>query len=286
MRSTRLMLLIPAAFAVAACGGDDSAGPANEQLAFVRYVHAMPDTGGVMVRLVDRVENFVVNNTGPALYRDVGPFNGVVAGSRRIRVFSNPPCPDPPTSACSPAVVTQIIADATLTLNANTYYTLLHTGYARAGQTPQQQLVLIEEQRPAPAANQVAVRTVLAAPGIGPVDVYTPRSTTRASPATPAFTNVAYNPASVGASSNWRTFAPDTMAVRATPAGTTTPVVAEANAPPGAPGQIGLDPSAGVTIGGSAITAFIFPAGVAGSPNNSVTAGSVNYGRDRNPPRP
>jgi uncharacterized protein DUF4397 len=286
MRLTRVVLLIPAVLALAACKGNDSTGPGDEAFAFVRYVHAMPDTGGVMVRLVDRVENFVVSGSGLALYRDVGTFNGVVAGSRQFRVFSNPPCPDPPTAACSPAVVSQVIADATFTLNANTYYTILHTGFARTGQTPQQQLVLIEEQLPTPGAGQVAVRAVLAGPGIGPVDVYTPASTAAATPATASWTNVAYNPSATGASSNWRTFSTGSMVVRATAAGTTTPVLAEANAPPGAAGQTGLDPAAGVTIGGSALTAFVFPPGVAGSPNNAVTTASVNYGRDRNPPRP
>jgi len=281
----RVVLMMSAVTVLAACKGDDSTAPELAPLAYVRYVHAMPDTGGVMVRLVDRVENFIVTTTGAAAYRDVGPFNGIAAGARQFRVFSNPPCPDVPTSVCGPDVVSQVIHDETLTLNAGAYYTILHTGYARTGQAPQQRFVLIEEQPPTPAANQVAVRTVIAAPGIGPVDVYTPTSTSASTPATAAWTNIAYGPTSVGASTNWRMFSTGAMAIRATTAGTTSPVLAEENAPAGAAGQVGLDPAAGVTIGGSALTAFIFPRGVAGSPNNAVATGSVRYARDRNPPR-
>lgn len=245
-------------------------------LAFVRYVHAMPDTGEVDVHLVDAVENlnFANPSTGYTPYTTVSAYSGIAAGTRHFRVFTD-------MQSTNINVVSQVILDTTLTLAANTYYTILHTGYARAGATPKQHFVLIADNQPTVSKTQVAIRAFIAAPGIGPVDVYTTADTATATPlpAAPAFSNVSY-----GTPSSWSNFATGGMALRVFTNGTTTPTLAKVLAPAGAAAQPLLDPVAGTTVGGTALTAFIFPAGVAGSPNAKVKA-TVVYGIDVRPPR-
>lgn len=244
-------------------------------LAYVRYVHAMPDTGEVDVHLVDAVENlnFGDPSTGYTPYRTVSTYTGIKAGSRHFRVFTD-------MQSTDINVVSQVILDTTLTLSAGTYYTILHTGYARTGQTPHQHFVLLTDAPPTVSTSQVAVRAIVAAP-FGPIDVYkTADTTTGATLGSPAFTNVAY-----GTPTAFADFAPGAAAFRAFNTGTTTPTLAKVQAPAGAAQQALLDPAAGVTVGGTALTAFIFPPGVAGSPNNKITSAGIVYGVDVRPPR-
>jgi len=247
------------------------------ELAYVRYVHAMPDTGEVDVHLIDAVENlnFADPSTGFTAYRWVSQYTGIVAGSRHFRVFTN-------MQSTDINVISQVILDTTLTLAPNTYYTILHTGFARAGATPHQHFVVITDTKPSPSTSQVALRTIVAAPGIGPVDVYKTADTATAAtlPASPTFAGVA-----LATPSAWTNFATGAAALRAFNAGTTTPILAKVQAPAGAAQQALLDPVAGVTIGGTALTAFVFPPGVAGSPNKGVTTASIVYGVDVRPPR-
>lgn len=269
MRVNRLGLLAIALSGAAACSGDSNGVTTTPPpLAYVRYVQAMPDTGQVDVRFVDKVENF------PALafgYRSVTPYQGIVAGSRQMRVF--------PTST-DPAVASQVILDTTLTFTAGTYYTILHTGYARTGQAPKQHFVVLQDAVPAPSGTQVAIRAVVATPGIGPVDVYTTAATGDPLPAAPTFTGIDY-----GAAAAWLNFTPGAMALKVTAAGNTT-VLGQAAAPAGDTAKAYLDPIAGTKIGGSALSAFIFAPGVAGSANAALTAAGVTYSVDKRPPRP
>jgi len=276
----RILRFAPFALAIAVIAGckHDITGTQTDipALAFVRYVHAMPDTGEVDVHLVDAVENlnFADPSTGFTPYRTVSTYSGIAAGARHFRVFTN-------MQSTDINVVSQVIFDTTLTLAANTYYTILHTGFARTGATPHQHFVLLTDTKPTVTASQVAVRAIVAAPGIGPVDVYKTADTATAAtlPGSPTFANVA-----VGTPTAFSNFATGAAAFRAFAAGTTTPILTKVQAPAGAAQQALLDPVAGVTIGGTALTAFIFPAGVAGSPNKSVTA-SIVYGVDVRPPR-
>lgn len=277
MRLLRLASFILGCAVVAACHQDlTGTKTAIPPLTYVRYVHAMPDTGEVDVHLVDSVENlnFASPTTGYTAYTWVSQYTGIAAGTRHFRVFTN-------MQSTDINVVSQVIFDTTLTLAANTYYTILHTGYARAGATPHQHFVLITDTPPTVTSAQVALRAFLAAPGIGPIDVYTTKDTASATalPASPAFANVA-----VGTPSAWANFTPAAMALRVFNAGTTTPTLAKVQAPAGAAQQPLLDPAAGVTVGGTALTAFIFPPGVAGSPNKNVPA-TVVYGVDVRPTR-
>ena len=276
----RILRFAPFALAVAVIGGckHDITGTQTEipSLTFVRYVHAMPDTGEVDVHLVDAVENlnFADPSTGFTAYRYVSQYTGIAAGSRHFRVFTN-------MQSTDINVVSQVIFDTTLTLAPNTYYTILHTGFARAGATPHQHFVLLTDTRPTVSPSQVAVRAIVAAPGIGPVDVYKTADTATAAtlPGSPTFANVA-----LGTPSAFTNFATGAAAFRAFATGTTTPILTKVQAPAGAAQQPLLDPVAGVTVGGTALTAFIFPAGVAGSPNKSVAA-TIVYAVDVLPPR-
>ncbi|HEY2375952.1 MAG TPA: DUF4397 domain-containing protein [Gemmatimonadaceae bacterium] len=246
-------------------------------LAYVRYVHAMPDTGEVDVHLVDAVENlnFGDPSTGYTPYRTVTQYTGIVPGARHFRVFTN-------MQSTDINVVSQVIFDTTLTLAASTYYTILHTGYARTGVTPHQHFVLLTDAPPAVTASQVAVRAIVATPGLGPVDLDKTADTTTAAtlPASPTFANVAF-----GTPTAFSMFATGAAAFRAFNQGTTSPILAKVQAPAGAAQQALLDPVAGVTVGGTALTAFIFERGVAGSPNTKITTAGIVYGVDVRPPR-
>ena len=279
MRLLRFASLALACAVIAACKQDitGTTTPIPE-LAFVRYVHAMPDTGEVDVHLVDAVENlnFADPSTGFTPYRTVSTYTGIVSGSRHFRVFTN-------MQSTDINVVSQVIFDTTLTLAANTYYTILHTGFARSGATPHQHFVILTDAKPAVSTSQVGIRAIVTAPGFaGPVDVYKTADTTTGAtlPAAPTFANVAF-----GTPSTWATFATGAAAFRAFNVGTTTPILTKVQAPAGAAQQALLDPVAGVTVGGTALTAFIFPPGVAGSPNNKITTAGIVYGVDVRPPR-
>jgi hypothetical protein len=277
MRFLRLASFTLAGAVTAGCSHDLTGTTTSiPDLTYVRYVHAMPDTGEVDVHLVDAVENlnFADPGTGYTPYRTVSTYTGIAAGARHFRVFTN-------MQSTDINVVSQVIFDTTLTLAANTYYTILHTGYARAGVQPHQHFVLLTDTKPPVTTTQVAVRAIVAAPGIGPVDVYKTADTATATalPSSPAFQAVA-----LGTPSGYSNFAPGAAAFRVFNSGTTTPTLTKVPAPAGAAQQALLDPVAGTTVGGTALTAFIFPAGVAGSPNKTAAAG-ISYGVDVRPPR-
>ncbi len=276
MRLLRITAFGLACGVIAACSHDTGASVTPiPPLTYVRYVHAMPDTGQVDVHLVDSVENLNFGDpvTGQTPYRQISGYTGIGAGSRHFRVFTD-------MQSTDITVVSQVILDTTVTLAANTYYTILHTGYARASQNPHQHFVVIQDAVPTPSTSQVAIRAIVAAPGIGPVDIYAPATTSAALPASPVFTGVVY-----GTPTAWINFAPSaSLAFRAVATGTTAPMLAQLAVPAGAAQQTYLDPVAGISQGGTALTAFVFPAGVPGSPNGNVAA-SIGWGIDRRPPR-
>lgn len=271
----RMSHLAPLAIVVALAACSDSSGITNTPgpLAYVRYVHAMPDTGSVDVHLVDKVENVDANAVS---YGYVSPFQGIAAGDRHFRVFTD-------MGSTDPAVVTQVILDTTITLQPQTYYTILHTGYARTGQSPKQHFQVIQESFPAIPSGKMAIRTIVATPNVNggsSIDVYAPRKTGDPTPAAPILANVVYGTPSV-----WAQLGVDTLAVRATQNATTTQV-AQGAMPIGAAAGTMLDPAAGSTQSGSGLTAFVFGPGIAGSPAASKTTAFVSFGVDVRPPRP
>src|SRR5689334_14442035 len=277
MRLLRIAALAAVGPLMAACKHDLTGTTTPiPPLAYVRYVHAMPDTGEVDVKLVDAVENlnFADPTTGYTPYRTVSQYSGITAGTRHFRVFTN-------MQSTDINVISQVIFDTTLTLAEGTYYTILHTGYARTGATPHQHFLLITDTPPTVDNSHVALRAFLAAPGLGAVDVYNTADTATAT----ALGSVVFSGVAYLAASSWTNFTTGAAALRVFNSGTTAPTLAKTQAPAGAAAQPLLDPVAGVTIGGTALTAFIFPPGVAGSPNNKLTTTSIIYGIDVRPPR-
>ncbi len=276
MRMQHLALLALSAAGLAACNGNDTGGVTSTHppLAYVRYVHAMPDTGIVDVRLVDKVENL---NMFQLPYRSVTPYQGIQAGDRHFVVWVATTNPDP-----DPLVVQQKLKDTTITLQADTYYTLVETGYARAGQVPAQHIVVLQDAAPtAPAANQFAMRVVVAAPGAAAAyDVFGGPDTTTAPAGAPTFANLSYSATLAG--TNYASFNTGAMGLQLTATGTTTPILGKSVVMPGTPASGVTTAGPGSTVAGSVLTAFVFPPGVAGSPAASTRA-NVSYSIDRRP---
>ncbi|MBL8981367.1 MAG: DUF4397 domain-containing protein [Gemmatimonadetes bacterium] len=267
MKTRRTFLL--AALVVGGVACEDDAGPIlapTPPIAFVRYVHIVPDTSSMDWRPIDAVEN-----SPEALnlqFRANTPYRAMGAGARRLRVF--------PTST-NINVTSQIVIDTTITFTANTYYTLIHIGLARSGQTPADRIWVIEDAIPATiASNQVAVRVINAGVGLGAVDVE--RATATAGPYTAHATNVAY-----GVAGTYSLVPTGALVMRANTAGTTTILAAASTAPAGAAAGGGLSAAGGSTIGGSAMTAIVVPRSVAGSAAANFTTPGIIYLVDKAP---
>lgn len=260
--------------ALAACGeaSNDPTTPNIPSLAYVRYINAVPDTLNTTVRFIDQVAY------SPMTFVNV-PFRGLgqgnyqptQVGARKFRVFTF-------SSDFSAAGNTNILVDTTITFEAGKYYTLLHMGYARAGSTPKQRIVVINDNLPTPGA-QIAVRAIHAALGVGTVDIYATATATSPLTGTPLFRGVA--PEAVSAYQN---VAPGAFAAQIAAAGTTTSLVAAA-APAGTAGTTAADPIGGATVAGSVISAVAFPASAANSAGARFAAPGIVYFIDRHPPR-
>lgn len=274
MRLTKFAPLGLALVALAACGeaSNDPTTPDTPSLAFVRYINAVPDTLNTTVRFIDQVAY------SPMTFVNV-PFRGLgqgnyqptQVGARRFRVFTF-------NSDFSAAGNTNILVDTTITFEAGKYYTLLHAGFARAGSTPRQRIVVINDNLPTPGA-QIAVRAIHAAFGVGTVDIYATPTATSPLTGTPLFRGVATE-----AVSAYQNVAPGAFAAQIAAAGTTTSLVAAA-APAGTAGTTAADPIGGATIAGSVISAIAFPASPANSAGARFAAPGIVYFIDRHPPR-
>jgi hypothetical protein len=282
MKAQRIALALAAGLALAGCKKD--AGPflaSHGPLAYVRYISAVPDTFAMDWRPIDAVEN-----SPPAIglaFRSHTPYQAMTPGARHIRVF-----PAPVGDARDPAVVSQIVIDETLTFTANTYYTVVHLGFSRTGQTPEDRLVVIEDNVPASIPDgQVALRVVNVGTGLGAIDAWATTDTTSAISGAPTFANVAY-----GAASAYVNVPTGAIFLRTTGAGSTTEIVrgATRRAPNGSPGNPTalLTPIGGADMAKSALTAFVFPRSVASTtaPQTAVfQAPAVVYLVDKHPPQ-
>jgi uncharacterized protein DUF4397 len=242
-------------FVATACSSDtgphiNDPGP----IAYVRYVNAIPDTNQTDFRFVDQVTGSPW--FGQAFFRDISSYEPTAPGARHIRVFAV----DPNAAANFEGdinLVSQRFVDTTITLEANSFYTIVHAGYARTGATPAQHLIVIKEDRGATlSGDQIGVRAINAAPTIPSADVYA-----AASPSgSPAFSSVAF-----GDASPYDVMSTGAVTFSTTPAGSST-VAASAAAPAGAPpASISQSALGGYSVAGSLLTAFIFPPAVAGS---------------------
>jgi hypothetical protein len=248
----RLALLAVAAVSLAACSEDGGPflAPQRSQ-AFVRWVNAVPDTFALNLRFVDKVEGSAWWEVQP--FRYVGNYQGVDAGSRNIKVFG---------SGTNLANVSQVFTEATVTFAEDTYYTMISTGSARAGNVT---LTVLTDPRPSPAA-QIAYRVVNAGMG-GPVDAYAVAAAGDPIGGTPTIAGVADLTASAYTNANT-----GAVAFRVTDAGTAT-IRASAAAPAGAAAaSTSQSNQGGYSMAGSLLTAFVFPRSVAGSAAPQATA--------------
>jgi hypothetical protein len=260
MRSARFLLLLAGVTLLASC--DDEGDVVNAppvSLAYTRFVHAVPDTGATDWRFIDQLDYSPI---GLGLtFRQFSPYQGTEAGSRHLRIFPR---------SIDPNLTSQHLVDATITFEAGQYYTLVHVGYSRTGQTPEDQLVVIQDAIPASiAATDVALRTMNLATGLANPDIYALATTTTPIAGTPTFANVAF-----AAATPYVTRPTGAFALRATPAGQVTPVTASATAPAGEAANpvANLTAIGGSTIGGSAILGILTPRSVAGSAAPQTTA--------------
>lgn len=265
MRLQRLVLFCLGAAVVSGCDDDKIVTSSPPPLAGVRFINALADTGAVDIRMIDQVEWSALALT--LAFRSGTEHQPTEAKARRIRVF--------PTST-NPAVTSQFLIDTTITVAANTNYTFLLVGSARANTD---RFVVLTDNVPA-CADNIAIRAVNA--GVtGNVDLFITRKAADARPAQPSLSNVAPLVAS-----SYVTRAADTTFVRFTNAGDTT-TVASAAGPTAPATATGQRPAAGVNSACSAFSAIAFPRSVAGSsaPQTPArfTAPEVIYFVDRVP---
>lgn len=274
MRLTQITLLFAGALALGACDdtGTDPIAAEHPPLAYTRFINAVGDTSAVDWRFIDRIDYSPIG-LGMA-FRAFSPYQATAAGQRQMRIF--------PTST-NIAVTSQHLKDTTVTLDAGKYYTLIYSGYARAGSTPSHRIIVMEDPIPATVAGtEFATRFVHLGSGLAGQDAYALASTTTAISGTPMFTNVTY-----GNASAYATRPTGSMAFRSTNTGTTT-VTASALAPAGvaADAANNLTAIAGTGQGGSVFTGYYFSRSVAGSSAPQTTAfqsPAIIYLYDRHP---
>jgi hypothetical protein len=164
MRYMRLLLVAVPLLAMTACDDDGTSVNNPEQRALVRFLNAVPDTGMVDLRFVDRVENLPTLQ-GVALQSHSGYYQRVIPGARNAVVF-----PGVADASGTLELVSQVLVDTTLNLTAPTRHTLVYAGRATNNQD---RLVVIEDAAPpTPPANQIALQALHVAVGVGNVDVY------------------------------------------------------------------------------------------------------------------
>lgn len=261
------------------CTPDEVIPTEDIPTAGVRFIHAVPDTGALDFRPVDIVENstfygVAFRSTGQVFYKNAR------AGARHFKIFLTPDQRLP--AAEQQAMAQTVIQDINVTLEAGHRYTFILWGFARAGSAPAMQLAILDDD-PGDPGDQVALRIVNAAAGLGAIDgsYY---ATGGQIPATPTWTAVPELSAST-----YVMTAPGTYLYNVRPAGGATDLFADATALAGAPPNAvtGHQALPGTTQAGSAVTGFVFPASVVGSKApQSLTTPAILFFWDRRPPNP
>ncbi len=241
------------------CGDDDGILGAENRgpQALIRFVHAVPDTGAVDFKFVDKVEN--IPTFGGVPFRGVSGagYQAVDPGQRAVRIFVNSP---------DAAQAIKRLVDTTITLTANTRYTLVYAGNAR-GNADRLVVLTDEATLPAPAAGSIAIKLLNAAVSLGTVDVtVTPTGTGGGPTAAATFNDVAYPTQSAYATLPARpTGTGNLYAFNVTP--TTGAAFTATPDEPGTPAPEGATygPVPGMQIPGSVMTAVVVPGAVPGS---------------------
>jgi len=279
MRIHRFAIATLALVGLAACAKDKSGhstGATVPPLAYVRYLNAVGDTLPLDFRAIDQIEFSQPFLAVPFRGIGLGNYQGYQAGSRKIRVFPN---------STDLATTSSILVDTTLSLTAGTYYTVVHTGFARSGQTPKQGLRVLTDALPTPSG-AVALRIINAAPTTGTVDLYITSAAADPLPAAPTFAGVSY-----GQVVDYANRTPGAFVVRGYAAGNRTTELFS-NAAPLAPTSVisGNTYVGGADAAGTVFTAVVYDAAVLGS-TARVNAGTgvnttpkVVYWIDKGPP--
>jgi hypothetical protein len=243
MRLSRLVTLVIATVAFSACGSDGVTDPSLPPLAGVRFINGLADSSSVDVRMIDQIANSFQGIQGLA-FRSGTEHQPVEAKARQIRVFPN---------SNVPAITSAFMVDTTITFAAGSRYTLLLTR-----ETPTHvHLIVINDDAPAAAAGQIALRAVNASTGAIDAYVVTGPTDAVAPPATAA------NIAAFGTSA-YVSRAVGNAAVRVAPAGSAT-VAASAAGPVAGASPVGELPAAAVNNAGTAFSVYYFPRSVAGT---------------------
>lgn len=281
---SRLSVLgLAAGLVLGACKPDAVIESPTIPTAGVRFINAVPDTGGAFgidMRFTDLVEN---SSHFRVTYRNLPTSSGGVtastgiqfkpaqAGNRRFAIFLND------TIA---SIASTKLRDTTISLTAGKNYTVILMGTARGNGL---RLRVIEENITDPASN-VALRVINTTPD--PLDV-SQYAATGTAPATPTWANVA------GYSvSSFVTAPPGQIRYSVRPAGGATTLFADplalvgtpASSTAGAGAKLDIPPLPGTTVAGSAVTLIIFPPSVAGArvPTFATAGGSFMW--DKRPP--
>lgn len=260
------MALLGFGLVAAACSRDKGPFTApNVPQAYIRVVNAVTDTNAVDFRFVDMIEGSPYYQH--ASFRSISSYQGANAGARHVKVFAVDP-QEAATKVPRIEVVTQVLKDTTITFEAGKYYTLLMTGTQRSNKS---YINVIEDARgTAPSGAQIAVHAINAAADLGAVDIYSLATET-----TPISGSAAVSAIGVGKSQAYAIRSTGAFAFGATTQGSTS-LLAAAAAPAGAASASSSQSAlGGYTIGGSYLTAFIFPRGVAGSLATPTTAAVV-----------
>ena len=280
-RISQLSVLCLAAGALSACSQDQVVQTEAIPTAGVRFINAVPDTGGsagLDFRFVDLVENnaqFKVafrNNivtTGGVPASTQIEYKNTRAGQRHFRIFLSDP---------DQAVAQVVLKDTTVTIEAGKLYTVMLWGNARGG-APAMRLSFITDNPPDPGS-QVALRVINATGS--PIDARQYLSTGSV-PAAATWANIA--PLSA---SSFVNVAPSQYRFNVQPAGGGTALFSDALALPGATASVDVEALPGTTIAGSAVTAIVWPRSVAGSKAPQAAAfntPAVSFVWDRRPPR-
>src|SRR5687768_15374697 len=137
MRFTLFAALGVSALVLAGCDekGDAIVAPDRPRAA-ARFINAVPDTLVTDWRFVDQLElsPYEVGFT----FRQMTDHQAAAPGSRPVKIF-------PGTNNMS---TQNALIDQTVVFTANQSYTLIHTGFSRPGQTPADQLLVMQDAAP------------------------------------------------------------------------------------------------------------------------------------------
>ena len=265
MKSYKILSLGLAVFALAACSDDDGVvGPVQEgPKALIRFINAVPDTGVVDFRFIDKLEN-LPTFLGVQFRASSGVYQPVDPGTRPVRVFVN---------STDPVAAQRMLIDSTITLTAGGRYTLVYAGRARGNAD---RLAVIDDDATLPApGTSISVRTIHAAVGTGAVDVYVANSGAADPIAAKVgqFSNVAYLAKTTYSTLPARSGTGALYLFGVANAGAATTLFSATPNQPGIPTPAGqlTSPQPGVQIAGSVLTAVMFPGATAGSPAATAT---------------